>query len=91
MSTVSLAIAGAAGRMGRRLVAIASEQADLFKVTTAIDAPNSASLGLDAGVLAGVHQLGVALTASLAGNPDVVIDFTTPAATRGLIPAVRRT
>jgi 4-hydroxy-tetrahydrodipicolinate reductase len=86
MSTISLAIAGAAGRMGRRLIALAAEQPDLFKLTTAIDAPNSSSLGQDAGLLAGIPQLGVALTASLAGNPDVIIDFTAPAATRALIP-----
>ncbi len=41
MSTISLGISGAAGRMGKRLIALAAEQPDLFKLTTAIDAPQS--------------------------------------------------
>src|SRR5271170_2698316 len=85
MSTISLAISGAAGRMGRRLIALAAEQPDVFKLSTAIDAPASSMLGKDAGTVAGVQPAGVAITASLAGNPDVIIDFSAPAATRTLL------
>jgi 4-hydroxy-tetrahydrodipicolinate reductase len=85
MSTVSLAISGAAGRMGRRLIALAAEQPDVFKLATAIDAPTSSVLGKDAGTVAGVQPAGVAITASLAGNPDVIIDFSAPSATRLLL------
>ncbi|MGN6367277.1 MAG: 4-hydroxy-tetrahydrodipicolinate reductase [Phycisphaerae bacterium] len=85
MSTISLGISGAAGRMGKRLIALAAEQHDLFKITTAIDAPQSPVLGKDAGTIAGANAIGVALTASLAGNPDVIIDFSSPANTRALI------
>ena len=85
MSTISLGISGAAGRMGKRLIALAAEQPDLFKLTTAIDAPGSPSLGKDAGTLAGTNPAGVALTATLAGNPDVIIDFSAPANTRALL------
>ena len=81
MSTVSLAIAGAAGRMGKRLIALASEQPDIFRITTTIDSPSSSALGQDAGTHAGIAPLKVAITASLAGNPNVIIDFTAPAAT----------
>lgn len=86
MSTISLAIAGAAGRMGKRLIALASEDPATFKLATALDAPNSPLLGQDAGTIAGVQPAGVALTTTLAGNPDVVIDFSAPVATRALIP-----
>jgi 4-hydroxy-tetrahydrodipicolinate reductase len=86
MSTISLAIAGAAGRMGKRLIAVASEQPDVFKITTALDASTSPALGQDAGTVAGVNPVGVAVTSSLAGNPDVIIDFSVPSATRALIP-----
>jgi 4-hydroxy-tetrahydrodipicolinate reductase len=85
MSTISLGISGAAGRMGKRLIALAAEQHDFFKITTAIDAPQSPLLGKDAGTIAGTNAIGVALTASLAGNPDVIIDFSSPANTRSLI------
>ena len=86
MSTpILLGIAGAAGRMGRRLIALAGEQPDVFKLAAAIDAPSCPDLGKDAGVLAGVAPAGVALTATLAGNPQVMVDFSVPAATRALV------
>jgi 4-hydroxy-tetrahydrodipicolinate reductase len=86
MSTISLGIAGVAGRMGRRLVALAAEQPQVFTLTTALDAPTSAVLGKDAGSVAGANPAGVAITTTLAGNPDVIIDFSVPSATRLLIP-----
>jgi 4-hydroxy-tetrahydrodipicolinate reductase len=86
MSTpILLGIAGAAGRMGRRLIALASEQPEVFKLAAAIDAPSCPDLGKDAGVLAGVAPAGVALTATMAGNPQVMVDFSAPAATRVLV------
>ncbi len=85
MSTISLGISGAAGRMGKSLIALAAEQPTVFKLTTAIDAPQSPALGKDAGTLAGTNPVGVALTTTLAGNPDVIIDFSAPAATRALL------
>ena len=47
--------------------------------------PNHPRLGKDAGTLAGTNPVGVALTATLAGNPDVIIDFSAPVATRALL------
>jgi len=82
---ILLGIAGAAGRMGRRLIALAAEQPDVFALATAIDAPNSPDLGKDAGTLAGIAPAGVAITATLAGNPAVMIDFSVPAASRALL------
>jgi 4-hydroxy-tetrahydrodipicolinate reductase len=86
MPTISLAIAGAAGRMGRRLIALASEQPQVFQLTAAIDASGTSFIGQDAGTLAGVSSTGVAIAPTLAGNPAVLIDFSAPAATRALIP-----
>ncbi|MCL2648876.1 MAG: 4-hydroxy-tetrahydrodipicolinate reductase [Phycisphaerales bacterium] len=85
MEMIILAIAGAAGRMGRRLVALANEQKDTFSVGAAIDAPNSPDLRVDAGELAGVGRIGIEITSSLPIPVDVVIDFSAPAATRTLI------
>ncbi|HEY4330381.1 MAG TPA: 4-hydroxy-tetrahydrodipicolinate reductase [Phycisphaerae bacterium] len=85
MPAISLGITGAAGRMGRRLVALAAETPEVFNVVCAMEAPASPELGKDAGVLAGVGATGVMVTAGLVGNPQVVIDFTVPAATRGVI------
>ncbi|HWB10312.1 MAG TPA: 4-hydroxy-tetrahydrodipicolinate reductase [Pirellulales bacterium] len=73
-----IAIHGAAGRMGQRLVALASVDRDL-KVVAAIDAPGNPRLGQDAGLLAGVGELGLPLVDKLAVTADVVIDFSSPA------------
>jgi 4-hydroxy-tetrahydrodipicolinate reductase len=82
---ILLGIAGAAGRMGRRLIALAGEQPDTFTLAAAVDAPGCPDLGKDAGVLAGVPAAGVAIAAALNDKPRVMIDFTVPAATRVLL------
>jgi 4-hydroxy-tetrahydrodipicolinate reductase len=84
-SPVLLGIAGAAGRMGRRLIALASEQPGVFKLAAALDAPGCPDLGKDAGVVAGVAAAGVAITVALTTKPQVMIDFSVPAATRVLL------
>ncbi len=81
---ISLGIHGAAGRMGRRLVALSVESEDL-ELTAAIDRPDAPEQGQDAGTLAGVGPLSVPLTDRLADRVDVLIDFTTPAATRAVL------
>lgn len=64
--------------MGQRLVALASGDREL-QVVAAIDAPNNPRLGQDAGLIAGVGELGVPLASSLTAPVDVVIDFSAPA------------
>src|SRR5262245_47457722 len=79
MSVVSIAIHGAAGRMGRRLVALGSTDPQL-KIIAAVDSPAHPDLGKDAGALAGVKDLGLPLAISWAAvKPDAVIDFSVPA------------
>ncbi len=85
MPSITLAISGAAGRMGRRLIALAAEQPDLFTLAAALDAPHSPSQNLDAGTVAGVAPLGVPISAQLQTTPQVAIDFSAPAATRTLL------
>lgn len=81
---IRIAVTGAAGRMGMRLVAL-STQTGTLKLSSATERPGHPALGQDAGQLAGIGSLGVPLTADL-GDVDVVIDFTSPQATRALIP-----
>lgn len=76
--SIQIAIHGAAGRMGQRLVALASSDRDL-KLVAAIDAPHNPRIGQDAGLLAGVGELGVPLADRLTTAVDVVIDFSSPA------------
>lgn len=79
MSRIRLAIHGAAGRMGQRLVALAHQSSDLH-VVAALEHPGSKVLGRDAGELAGVGSIGVPVLAELGGNVDAVIDFSVPEA-----------
>lgn len=80
----TLAIKGAAGRMGKRIIALAVE-ADYFRLTAAVDAPNHPELGKDAGLLAGIPPLSVPLTDALPDNVSVVIDFSLPQAAKQTI------
>jgi len=84
---MDIAINGAAGRMGRRLVALATEDAEL-NVVAAVDSPGHPRLGEDAGLPAGCGELGVPITASLDTDvrPEVVIDFSLPAGTDAILP-----
>ncbi len=81
----TIAINGAAGRMGRRLVALAADAS--LTVAAALEAPNSNFLGQDAGELAGIGPINVPITDQLNQHVDAVIDFTIPAATRIILDA----
>jgi 4-hydroxy-tetrahydrodipicolinate reductase len=82
-SPVDVVVCGAAGRMGRMLVGLAAETAGL-RVAGAIEAPGHPAIGLDAGTVAGVRPLSVAIAddlASVCRREHVVVDFTVPSAT----------
>lgn len=80
---INIAITGASGRMGRALVQAAS-QGEGLRLTGATERTGSAALGADAGELAGVGRLGVAIRDKLDGlDFDVLVDFTRPDATLG--------
>jgi 4-hydroxy-tetrahydrodipicolinate reductase len=84
--TMKLAIAGAAGRMGRVLTRIVHETPGL-EVAGGIEPKGSASAGADMGELAGLGKLGVAITEdplALFTRIDGLIDFTIPSATLAL-------
>jgi 4-hydroxy-tetrahydrodipicolinate reductase len=74
-----LAVVGAAGRVGRRIIALAVETGQ-FEIVGAADAKGHPDLGKDAGTLAGVGPLGVALSEGCGAGADVVIDFSLPEA-----------
>lgn len=78
---IQVAIHGAAGRMGRRLVALATETKGMT-LGAAVERTGHELLGQDAGVVAGVAATGVKITDKLPGPVNVMIDFTAPVATR---------
>ena len=78
-----IAITGASGRMGRVLIQAVTE-AEGFELGAALARSGSSMLGVDAGELAGVGKLGIAITDDLTAATDkfdVLIDFTRPEAT----------
>jgi len=80
-TTLKLAITGAAGRMGQRLIALARADG-AFEIIAATERPDHPALARDAGELAGTGPIGVPLTVDMRPTPDVLIDFTSPVSTR---------
>jgi 4-hydroxy-tetrahydrodipicolinate reductase len=76
-----IAVVGAAGRMGRAIVRVIAET-PAAALAAAVERAGAPELGGDAGTLAGVGALGVALDAKLpdADAAEVWIDFSAPAA-----------
>lgn len=75
-----VAIIGAAGRMGKVLIE-AVDEADGLELGAAVVGPESTLIGADAGEMAGIGKVGVALAGSLADvkdDFDVLVDFTFP-------------
>lgn len=89
MSKIRLAINGAAGRMGKRLVALGSADPDLL-VAVALERAQHPELGQDAGVLAGSGALGVPLSSELPADVDAVIDFSIPAGAEAITALCRQ-
>jgi len=75
-----IAVNGAAGAMGKRVIAAAVQTEDC-DVVAALESPGHPDLGKDAGIVAGVEPLGIAISSELTGTPEVLVDFSVPAAT----------
>lgn len=79
---INICVVGAAGRMGRRLIALCAEDPAL-KLAAAVECPGHAWIGQDVGPLCGLGGgLGVRATDSFAATrgADVALDFTLHAA-----------
>ena len=80
---LNVAMLGASGRMGRSIIPLLLAAPDLH-LSGALAAPDDASIGVDAGVLAGAASAGVAITADPTRALDgagVAIEFALPQAT----------
>jgi 4-hydroxy-tetrahydrodipicolinate reductase len=85
MKTI-IAVNGACGRMGQRIVQLAHEDADL-KLGVALDAPGHPAQTKDIGELAGLGALGVQVGSAIPieQRVDVAIDFSVPEASLALL------
>lgn len=87
-----IAIPGAAGRMGRNLID-ACQRSEGLSLGAATERPGHDLIGSDAGVVAGVGELGVVIgdnPETVVDDFDVLIDFTAPAVTLTHLDLCRR-
>ncbi|MYB65368.1 4-hydroxy-tetrahydrodipicolinate reductase [Candidatus Poribacteria bacterium] len=80
---INVTINGACGRMGRLIIQGVTEQGGVTLVG-AIEFPQHPEIGSDAGVVAGIGEIGVPISAKLSdtiSESDVVIEFSKPEAT----------
>jgi 4-hydroxy-tetrahydrodipicolinate reductase len=87
---IRIAVAGAAGRMGQRLVALTADRPGL-QLVGAFDHAAHAALGQDSGQLAGSGANGVLLSDGPVDDADVLIDFTLPDATASIAAHCQKT
>lgn len=89
---IKAAVAGAAGKMGCRIVSLLMEDRD-FKIAGATEAEGHHAVGRDAGKVACGKVCGVKIGASLdsiEGDVDVYLDFSTPQAVASNVAVARR-
>lgn len=75
-------VAGAAGRMGSRLVALLQQEAGL-RLVAALEAPGHPALGRDAGESAGLGRIGIPIAEDVEaalGQDRILIEFSVPEA-----------
>ncbi|MEM7473910.1 MAG: 4-hydroxy-tetrahydrodipicolinate reductase [Planctomycetota bacterium] len=82
--SAKLAIHGAAGRMGKRLIALGNEDPGL-SIVAAVEGEGCDQLGTDAGLAAGIQEIGVPLASAWPEDVDTAIDFSVPAACLGAL------
>ncbi|ADB15303.1 dihydrodipicolinate reductase [Pirellula staleyi DSM 6068] len=83
-SKVRVAIHGAAGRMGRRLIALGSVDKEL-SIVAALEGADNPLIGQDAGLVAGVVELNVPFGSHIHTAVDAVIDFSIPEACLSIV------
>lgn len=83
-----IAITGAAGRMGRRIAALAIES-EQFDIVDALEVAGHPDTDKDVGELAGVGTFGVRVGSELTAQPEVLIDFSLPEGTMRYLPLCR--
>ncbi len=91
--TMRIAVSGAAGRMGKRIITLCHEHPDV-EVSGALEAAGHPDLGRDAGECAGIGTLNVPIVDSVTEmlkDADVLIDFSSPEASIANVKAAAET
>lgn len=83
-SNLRIAVHGAAGRMGQRVVALCLADPET-SLAGAIDHASHPKIGSDAGQVCGSGDAGICIDSELPSDIDVVIDFSLPEAVDGIV------
>lgn len=86
MTKPRIAVHGACGRLGRRMVEAIHADPEL-ELAGAIESPGHRQLDQDVGTLCGIGPVGIPLRAELPRRVDGVIDFSVPAASLAIAQA----
>jgi 4-hydroxy-tetrahydrodipicolinate reductase len=79
--TTTIAISGAGGRMGRRLLALAAAD-EALELVQAVEAEGHALLSVGVGTVVPEVRADIAFRDALAAGADACVDFSTPESTR---------
>ncbi len=72
-----LIVVGAAGRMGKRILALANEDGN-FDIFGAVEKQDHPDIGKDAGLVAGIEAIDVTIDSAYPSGADIVIEFSLP-------------
>ena len=78
-----LAVVGAAGRMGKRIISLALETGD-FQLVSALESRGHPDIGKDCAALAGSEPCGIAIGTEYPADADVVMRFRTALVAAGI-------
>ncbi|MFW6147054.1 MAG: 4-hydroxy-tetrahydrodipicolinate reductase [Thermodesulfobacteriota bacterium] len=90
---IHVAVAGAAGRMGGRIIQMIQKN-EGFELSGAFERPDHPLIGKDAGSIAGAGELGIDIKDHIEAavdGADVLVDFTTPESTLHNIRVISQT
>jgi len=89
---VKITVCGAAGRMGSRIVALSKDYPEI-KIVGAVESKNNPKLGVDAGAIAGIGDIGVKIVDDIEkviNETDIAVNFTNPEATLEHLEIIRK-
>jgi len=88
---VNVIVMGASGKMGSRVIALMRDKANGLQLSAAVEKYGLPAVGRDAGDVAGCGPMGISIGHAIGPalpKGDVVIDFTEPSGTIGILPEV---
>ena len=90
---INVIVMGASGKMGGRVISLMQDKSAGLQLSTAIEKKELPAIGRDAGEIAGCGHLGIPIGHAIGPalpKGDVVIDFTEPSGTLGILPEVAK-